>query len=58
MKLFICGQKAFGREVMKALYNEGHEIVGIAPPPQKQYKDKMVGFALLKVFQLLVMVKS
>lgn len=48
MKIFICGQKAFGREVMKALYNEGHEIVGIAPPPQQKYKDKMVGFALLK----------
>lgn len=48
MKIFICGQKTFGREVLKALYNEGHEIVGIAPAPQKQYKDKMVGFALLK----------
>lgn len=48
MKLFICGQKAFGKAVLKALYNEGHEIVGVAPPPQKKYKDKMVGFALLK----------
>ena len=48
MKIFICGQKAFGREVLKALYNEGHEIVGIAPAPQQQYKDKMVGFAMLK----------
>lgn len=48
MKIFICGQKTFGKEVLKALYNEGHEIVGIAPPPQEQYKDKMVGFAMLK----------
>ena len=48
MKIFICGQKSFGMAVLKALYNSGHEIVGIAPPPQKQNKDKMVGFALLK----------
>lgn len=48
MKVFICGQKSFGREVLKALYNEGHEIVGIAPAPQQQYKDKMVGLAMLK----------
>ena len=48
MKIFICGQKSFGMAVLKALYNCGHEIVGIAPPPQKQNKDKMVGFALLK----------
>lgn len=47
MKIFICGQKSFGKETMKALYNAGHEIVGIAPAPQGQYKDKMVGFALL-----------
>ena len=48
MKLFIAGQKAFGLAVMRALYKEGHEIVGIAPAPQKQYKDKMVGFAMLR----------
>lgn len=48
MKIFICGQKSFGLAVLKALYNEGHEIVGIAPPPQGQYKDKMVGFAMIK----------
>lgn len=47
MKIFICGQRTFGKEVMKALYNAGHEIVGIAPAPQKQYKDKMVGWAML-----------
>lgn len=48
MKIFICGQKSFGKEVMKALYTAGHEIVGIAPAPQGQYKDKMVGFAMRK----------
>lgn len=47
MKIFVCGQKAFGKEVVKALYEAGHEIVGVAPPPQKQYKDKVVGFAIL-----------
>ena len=48
MKIFICGQKSFGLAVLKELYNAGHEIVGIAPPPQDQYKDKMVGFAMVK----------
>ena len=48
MKIFICGQKTFGKEVMKALYESGHEIVGIAPPPQEKYKDKMVGYAMLR----------
>lgn len=47
MRLFIAGQKSFGKEVLKRLYEDGHEIVGIAPAPQKQYKDKMVGFAQL-----------
>ena len=48
MKIFICGQRTFGKEVLKALYNEGYEIVGVAPPPQGRLKDKMVGFAMLK----------
>lgn len=47
MKIFICGQRAFGLAVLKRLYEDGHTIVGIAPPPQKQYKDKMVGFAMM-----------
>ena len=47
MKIFICGQKSFGLAVMKRLCEDGHTIVGIAPPPQNQYKDKMVGFAML-----------
>lgn len=48
MKIFICGQKSFGKEVLKRLYNEGHTITGVAPAPQKVKKDKMVGFAILK----------
>lgn len=48
MKIFICGQRSFGRKVLEELYKAGHEIVGIAPPPQEKYKDKMVGYAMLK----------
>lgn len=48
MKIFICGQRSFGRAVLKALYEQGHTITGIAPPPQQKYKDKMIGFAMLK----------
>lgn len=47
MRVFICGQKTFGLEVMKRLHADGHTIVGIAPPPQEKYKDKMVGWAML-----------
>ena len=32
---------------MKRLHEDGHRIVGIAPPPQDKYKDKMVGWAML-----------
>lgn len=48
MKVFICGQKSFGKAVLKRLYEDGHEIVGVAPPPQGRLKDKMVGYAQLK----------
>lgn len=48
MKIFVCGQRSFGKAVLKALYEAGHEITGIAPPPQTKYKDKMVGYAMLK----------
>ena len=43
MKIFICGQRSFGKAVLKRLYEDGHEITGVAPPPQKRLKDKMVG---------------
>lgn len=46
MKLFICGQKSFGRAVLKELSGRGHEILGVAPPPQEKYYDKMQGLAL------------
>lgn len=47
MKIFICGQRSFGKAALKALHEAGHEIVGVAPPPQKRLKDKMVGYATL-----------
>ena len=47
MKIFVCGQKEFGKETVKRLYEAGQEITGVAPPPQGQYKDKVVGFAML-----------
>ena len=31
MNIFICGQKSFGKEVLKALYEKGHNIVGVPP---------------------------
>lgn len=48
MNIFICGQKSFGKEVLKRLIEDGHTITGIAPPPQKRLKDKMVGIAIKK----------
>lgn len=47
MNIFICGQKSFGLAVAKQLYADGHKIVGVAPPPQNKYKDKIVGWAML-----------
>lgn len=47
MNIFICGQKSFGLAVAKRLYADGHKIVGVAPPPQNKYKDKIVGWAML-----------
>lgn len=46
MKIFICGQKSFGKAVLQRLIEDGHEITGIAPAPQNKYKDKMVGVAM------------
>ena len=47
MKIFVCGQKSFGDETLRAMINAGHEITGIAPSPQKRLADKMVGTAIL-----------
>lgn len=48
MKIFICGQRSFGKAVLKELYECGHQITGVAPPPQERLKDKMVGYAQVK----------
>lgn len=47
MKIFISGQKAFGKAVLLALLDAGHEITGVATAPQKRLKDKMAGVAEL-----------
>ncbi len=46
MKIFLCGQKSFGREVLKRLIADGHTITGAAVPPQEKYYDKMHGLAV------------
>lgn len=46
MNIFICGQRSFGKEVLIELYNRGHNIVGVAPPPQEKYYDKIIGAAM------------
>lgn len=45
MNIFICGQRSFGKAVLIELYNRGHNIVGVAPPPQEKYYDKIIGAA-------------
>lgn len=47
MKVFVSGQKSFGKAVLLALMEAGHEITGVAVAPQKRLKDKMVGVAQL-----------
>ncbi len=46
MNIFLTGQKSFGRAVFKALLEDGHKIVGVAPPPPEKYYDKLHGIAL------------
>lgn len=46
MNIFICGQKSFGKAVLKNLYEKGHKIVGVAPAPQEKYYDKLQSYAL------------
>lgn len=41
MKIFICGQKSFGAEVLKALLREGHTITGVSAAPQLKRYDKL-----------------
>ncbi len=46
MNIFITGQKSFGKAVFKALLEDGHHIVGVAPAPPGKYYDKLHGAAL------------
>lgn len=46
MNIFLTGQKSFGKAVFKALLEDGHNIVGVAPAPPAQYYDKLHGIAL------------
>lgn len=46
MNIFICGQRSFGATVLKTLHEKGHNIVGVAPPPQEKYYDKIIGVAM------------
>lgn len=48
MRILLCGQRSFGKAVLKRLYEDGHSIVGVAAPPQEKYYDKIVGYAQLK----------
>jgi methionyl-tRNA formyltransferase len=41
MKIFLCGQKAFGAAVLNALIGAGHEITGVAPAPQGKRYDEL-----------------
>lgn len=53
MKIFLCGQKTFGKEVCKALLEAGHEIVGVAPAPPGKHQDKLYGYAAVKGLPLM-----
>lgn len=48
MNIFLCGQRSFGKAVLIELHKRGHNIVGVAPPPQEKYYDKIIGVAMLR----------
>jgi methionyl-tRNA formyltransferase len=54
MRLFLCGQKSFGAAVLKRLLADGHEVVGVAAPPQEQYFDKIKIAAIKAGIQLII----
>lgn len=58
MKLFLCGQRTFGKEVCRALLAAGHDIVGVAPAPPGKYQDKLYGYAVVKGLPLVTDCKS
>ena len=50
MNIFICGQRSFGRSVLKELLQRGHNIVGVAPPPQeKSFFDKLTTDQMMRL---------
>ena len=58
MRIFLCGQRTFGREVCKALLAAGHQIVGVAPAPPGKHQDKLYGYAAVKGLPLVTDCKS
>lgn len=46
MNIFLTGQRSFGKAVLMALLEDGHEIVGVAPAPPQQHYDKLHAAAL------------
>lgn len=46
MKIFISGQRSFGRAVLLALLDAGHTITGVAPAPQGKRVDRLAAEAL------------
>lgn len=58
MKIFLCGQRSFGKEVCRALLDAGHEIVGVAPAPPQKHQDKLYGYAAVKGLPLVTDCKS
>jgi methionyl-tRNA formyltransferase len=45
MKIFLCGQKSFGKAVLSRLLSDGHQVVGVAVPPPVKYYDKLHALA-------------
>lgn len=41
MRIFLCGQRAFGAAVLRELIARGHDIVGVSPAPRGVKKDKL-----------------
>lgn len=46
MKIFLSGQRSFGKAVLLALLQAGHTITGVAPAPQGKRVDKLAAAAL------------
>jgi len=46
MRIFLSGQRSFGKAVFLALLRAGHTITGVAPAPQGKRVDKLAAAAL------------